>query len=99
MKIKHHFRSLQSSVSAKDYLEEKLKKLDMFNLRRTESVVHYLKDGNAFAIDIHVNNPEGHFQAKALGENYVDCADKVLQKLERQFRRAKDRKLTRRKSA
>ncbi len=99
MKFKHHFKSLQSSETAKQYFEEKFEKLDQINLKKSECSVHYLKCGGTLEIEVHINNPESHFKASAEGQTYVECTDEVFHKLSKQFTKAKDRKITRRKSA
>jgi ribosomal subunit interface protein len=99
MKFKHHFKSLQSSEAAKQYIEEKFEKLDTINLKKSECSVHYLKAGSGLEIEVHINNPDSHFKASAEGETYFECTDEVFHKLSKQFTKAKDRKITRRKTA
>ena len=94
-------RNIDVTDAMRNYTEEKLGKLDHFSERVVDAkvVISYAADGNAAQpakVEVQLNVPHGIVRAEESGQDAYAAVDKVVDKLERQLRRFKERRLARR---
>ena len=94
-------RNIDVTEAMRNYTEEKLGKLDHFSERVVDAkvVISYAADGDAAQpakVEVQLNVPHGIVRAEESGPDAYAAVDKVVSKLERQLRRFKERRLTRR---
>ncbi len=94
-------RNIDVTDAMRSYTEEKLAKLDHFSDRVVDAkvVISYAADGDAAQpakVEVQLNIPHGIVRAEESGPDAYAAVDKVVDKLGRQLRRFKERKLARR---
>ena len=94
-------RNIDVTDAMRSYTEEKLSKLDHFSDRVVDAkvVISYAADGDAAhpaKVEVQLNVPQGIVRAEESGQDAYAAVDKVVDKLGRQLRRFKERKLARR---
>lgn len=94
-------RNIDVTDAMRSYTEERLGKLDHFSDRVTDAkvVISYAADGDAAQpakVEVQLNVPQGIVRAEESGQDAYAAIDKVVDKLSRQLRRFKERKLARR---
>ncbi len=97
-------RNIEVTDAMRSYTEEKLSKLDHFSNRVVDAkvVISYAADGDAAQpakVEVQLNIPHGIVRAEESGQDAYAAVDKVVDKLGRQLRRFKERKIARRTDA
>jgi putative sigma-54 modulation protein len=94
-------RNIEVTDAMRSYAEEKLEKLGRFSDRIVDAkvVMSYAADGNAASpakVEVQLNLPHGIVRAEENGPDTYAAVDMVVEKLERQLKRFKERKLAKR---
>jgi len=94
-------RNIEVTDAMRSYAEEKLDKLTRFSDRIVDAkvVMSYATDGNAASpakVEVQLNVPQGIVRAEESGPDTYAAVDMVVEKLERQLRRFKERRLAKR---
>jgi putative sigma-54 modulation protein len=94
-------RNIDVTDAMRSYAEEKLEKLSRFSDHIVDAkvVMSYAADGNAAApakVEVQLNLPNGIVRAEENGPDTYAATDMVVEKLERQLKRFKERKLAKR---
>ncbi len=94
-------RNIDVTDAMRTYAEDKLDKLSRFSDRIIDAkvVMSYAADGNPALpakVEVQLNLPHGIVRAEESGQDTYAATDAVVEKLERQLKRFKERKLTRR---
>ena len=95
MNINITIKNCEITQNTKDYIEEKVEKLDKYNLRRVDTIAEFeeTKDINSqYKIDIVVSPEKGNtIVATARAGEWFGAIDQVVDKVERQLRKMKDK--------
>lgn len=94
-------RNIDVTDAMRNYTEEKLSKLDHFTDRVVDAkvVISYAANGDAAQpakVEVQLNVPHGIVRAEESGPDTYAAVDKVVDKLGRQLRRFKERKIAKR---
>jgi putative sigma-54 modulation protein len=94
-------RNVEVTDAMRTYAEEKLEKLGRFSEHIVDAkvVMSYAADGNPALpakVEVQLNLPHGIVRAEESGQDTYAATDMVVEKLERQLKRFKERKLTKR---
>lgn len=94
-------RNVEVTDAMRSYAEEKLEKLSRFSEHIVDAkvVMSYAADGNSALpakVEVQLNLPHGIVRAEESGQDTYVATDMVVEKLERQLKRFKERKLTQR---
>lgn len=94
-------RNVEVTDAMRNYAEEKLDKLSRFSEHIVDAkvVMSYAADGNPALpakVEVQLNLPHGIVRAEESGQDTYAATDMVVEKLERQLKRFKERKLAKR---
>lgn len=94
-------RNIEVTDAMRSYAEEKLEKLNRFSDQIVDAkvVMSYATDGNPAEpakVEVQLNVPNGIVRAEESGQDTYAAVDMVVEKLERQLRRFKERRLAKR---
>lgn len=94
-------RNIEVTDAMRAYAEEKLEKLERFSDHIVDAkvVMSYATDGNPALpakVEVQLNVPNGIVRAEESGPDTYAATDMVVEKLERQLRRFKERRLAKR---
>ncbi len=94
-------RNIEITDAMRSYAEEKLEKLNRYSDHIVDAkvVMSYAADGNPALpakVEVQLNLPQGVVRAEESGLDTYAATDTVVEKLERQLKRFKERKLSRR---
>jgi putative sigma-54 modulation protein len=94
-------RNIEVTDAMRTYAEEKLEKLERFSDHIVDAkvVMSYATDGNPAMpakVEVQLNVPNGIVRAEESGPDTYAATDLVVEKLERQLRRFKERRLAKR---
>lgn len=94
-------RNVEVTDAMRSYAEEKLDKLSRFSEHIVDAkvVMSYAADGNhalPAKVEVQLNLPHGIVRAEESGQDTYAATDMVVEKLERQLKRFKERKLAKR---
>ena len=94
-------RNIDVTDAMRSYAEEKLEKLNRFSDHIVDAkvVMSYATDGNPALpakVEVQLNLPNGVVRAEENGPDTYAATDMVVEKLERQLKRFKERKLAKR---
>ncbi|ADI13184.1 ribosome hibernation-promoting factor, HPF/YfiA family [Truepera radiovictrix] len=94
-------RNIEVTDAMRAYAEEKLEKLERFSDHIVDAkvVMSYATDGNPAMpakVEVQLNVPNGIVRAEESGPDTYAATDLVVEKLERQLRRFKERRLAKR---
>ncbi len=94
-------RNVEVTDAMRNYAEEKLEKLSRFSDHIVDAkvVMSYATDGNSAQpakVEVQLNLPHGIVRAEESGQDTYAATDMVVEKLERQLKRFKERKLAKR---
>jgi putative sigma-54 modulation protein len=94
-------RNIEVTDAMRSYAEEKLEKLNRFSDQIVDAkvVMSYATDGNPAEpakVEVQLNVPNGIVRAEESGPDTYAATDMVVEKLERQLRRFKERRLAKR---
>lgn len=94
-------RNVEVTDAMRSYAEEKLEKLGRFSEHIVDAkvVMSYAADGNPALpakVEVQLNLPHGIVRAEESGQDTYVATDMVVEKLERQLKRFKERKLAQR---
>ncbi len=94
-------RNIDVTDAMRTYAEDKLDKLSRFSDHIVDAkvVMSYAADGNPVLpakVEVQLNLPHGIVRAEESGQDTYAATDAVVEKLERQLKRFKERKLSRR---
>ena len=94
-------RNVEVTDAMRSYAEEKLDKLSRYSDRIIDAkvVMSYAADGDPALpakVEVQLNLPHGVVRAEESGQDTYAATDMVVEKLERQLKRFKERKLTQR---
>ena len=94
-------RNIEITDAMRSYAEEKLEKLERFSEHIVDAkvVMSYAADGNPALpakVEVQLNLPNGVIRAEESGQDTYAATDIVVEKLERQLKRFKERKLAKR---
>ena len=93
-------RNVEVTEAMRSYAEEKLSKLERFSDHIVDAKVVMSYDansgGNPARVEVQLNVPNGIVRAEESGQDTYAATDKVVDKLERQLKRHKERLIARR---
>lgn len=94
-------RNIEVTDAMRSYAEEKLEKLERYSDHIVDAkvVMSYATDGNPALpakVEVQLNLPHGVVRAEESGQDTYAATDMVVEKLERQLKRFKERKLSKR---
>lgn len=94
-------RNIEVTEAMRSYAEEKLSKLERFSDHIVDAKVVMSYDANSGAgnparVEVQLNVPNGIVRAEESGQDTYAATDKVIDKLERQLKRHKERLISRR---
>ena len=94
-------RNIEITDAMRSYAEEKLEKLERFSehIVDVKVVMSYAADGNPALpakVEVQLNLPHSVVRAEENGQDTYAATDMVVEKLERQLKRFKERKLAKR---
>ncbi|HOW50822.1 MAG TPA: ribosome-associated translation inhibitor RaiA [bacterium] len=96
MNINFSFRGLDHSMGLKEYAEKRLTKLEKLITQNTQVEVFFVKDKNEKKTEIKLNhNGEDYFAIDA-SEEFDRSIDFCVDKISKQIKKAKEKKVDRR---
>lgn len=100
MRQQFHFLHLDYSESLCEYTLEQLEKSGRHLLKDGNFQVFYSKNKHGFChVEVHVESAWGHYQASNEGHDFYQVVDGVAEKLEKQFKKTKDKHQKHRKAS
>lgn len=91
MKSNFTFKHLDYSESLVDYTHNKLDEIGQFLLKDGRSSVFYSKNQHEFVVEISINSKQKFFKAKASAPDAYVAVDLMIDKLEKQFLKIKEK--------
>ena len=96
MNINFSFKGLDHSLGLKDYAEKRLTKLEKLITQNTQVEVFFVKERNEKKTEIKLNhNGEDYFAVES-SEEFDHSIDFCVDKIAKQIRKAKEKKVDRR---
>jgi len=96
MNINFSFKGLDHSLGLKDYATKRLSKLERLVTQNTQIEVFFVKERNEKKAEIKLNHRgEDYFAAEA-NEEFDRCIDFCVDKIAKQIKRSKEKKIDRR---
>lgn len=89
MRIEYKFRHSPQSKELKNYVVDKVEKIDKFNIKPERFEVTFSTEKTEKHVDIHVRGQHLEMHARAVGEDYFLAFDLALEKISKQLARKK----------
>ena len=89
MKLYFHFRHTKSSKRVKAFLEERVEKLQKFELKPTTCDVTLKVEGGVHKVELHASGNKTVMRSHGEGGDFTEAADVALGKLVRQMEKKK----------
>jgi len=92
MKIKYQFRGVQASEHLKNYFEDRLQKVEKFELKPVNGKVLFSMKRHEVFMEVTLTGLEGGaFKAKSKSKDFYKASDQIVSKLMSQFAKKKNR--------
>tara|TARA_B100000749_G_scaffold28537_1_gene20035 strand:- start:25287 stop:25664 length:378 start_codon:yes stop_codon:yes gene_type:complete len=89
MKIDCKFKSIDHSQSLVSYIEEKMEKLDKYEMKPEKVQVTFRTSGHKKVAECCIQHSHEFLRAKATSDDFYEAVDKMVQKLKTQMAKRK----------
>lgn len=91
MKFDHSFRHHDVSQSLMSYVEDRMKKLLKYEMKPTNAHVRYSMEKHRCSVEVNLVGGNGRLKANHQEKDWHVAVDGVVQKLEKQMKKLKDK--------